>query len=238
MSSVKHIEWIDSVKSFGMLLVVWGHFLPANNILRILIYSFHVPLFFIVSGYLDEELGKGRRFRFRALAIPYLFWCTLSIVIWALRYGMPVSEICRSFLPIDGFSIWNAPLWYLWAIFWVEAVAPRPVELYAAIKDIHNLRYLSPLLVLLILSLVGVGFGVKNFMACRQIWLGVGFHIVGALLCRMKFSNFIESHKVVLVPLLVGGVAVAVVNGPLSIYGWWMRSISLLFVSAIAISVV
>ncbi|MGN0524124.1 MAG: acyltransferase family protein [Eubacterium sp.] len=54
----KRIEWIDIAKGIGIILVVTAHtqmpsyslFDGNNNILRLLIYSFHMPLFFFLSG--------------------------------------------------------------------------------------------------------------------------------------------------------------------------------------------
>ena len=47
----KRIEWIDIAKFFGMVFVVIGHALLRtgyfDDFLRGLIYSFHLPLFFL-----------------------------------------------------------------------------------------------------------------------------------------------------------------------------------------------
>lgn len=48
------VEWIDCAKGIGILLVVIGHMNVINNLdslIRGLIFSFHMPLFFILSGY-------------------------------------------------------------------------------------------------------------------------------------------------------------------------------------------
>lgn len=62
--SYKREIWVDNVKVIACILVVLGHFfqsmtksniLPANDLYEWFeqtIYFFHVPLFFICSGYL------------------------------------------------------------------------------------------------------------------------------------------------------------------------------------------
>ena len=45
-------EWIDACRGAGILIVVLGHCNPPFNKL---IYSFHMPLFFILSGYLYKN---------------------------------------------------------------------------------------------------------------------------------------------------------------------------------------
>ena len=46
----KRLNYLDYAKGIGILLVVLGHIY--NNSVKLWIYSFHMPLFFIISGYL------------------------------------------------------------------------------------------------------------------------------------------------------------------------------------------
>jgi len=46
-----HLGHIDMLKSFAILMVVIGH-RTDNAILEQYIYSFHIPLFFWITGYL------------------------------------------------------------------------------------------------------------------------------------------------------------------------------------------
>ena len=46
----KRIEYIDIAKGICILLVVIGHELTWNDALRSFIYSFHIPMFFALSG--------------------------------------------------------------------------------------------------------------------------------------------------------------------------------------------
>ncbi|WP_027218055.1 acyltransferase family protein [Butyrivibrio fibrisolvens] len=48
----KRVEWLDFAKGIGVILVIMGHMpsIVPNNV-RIWIYSFHMPLFFLVAGY-------------------------------------------------------------------------------------------------------------------------------------------------------------------------------------------
>ena len=63
-------KWVDDVKVIACILVVLGHFfqsmtkasiLPENDLYQwfnITIYYFHMPLFFICSGYLYQKYSK------------------------------------------------------------------------------------------------------------------------------------------------------------------------------------
>ena len=64
------IRWVDYVKVVACILVVLGHFfqsmtksniLPANDLYQwfnTTIYYFHVPLFFICSGFLYQKYSN------------------------------------------------------------------------------------------------------------------------------------------------------------------------------------
>ena len=49
MKSGKRICWIDWAKTYAIILVVWAHISP---ILHDEIFLFHMPLFFMISGFL------------------------------------------------------------------------------------------------------------------------------------------------------------------------------------------
>jgi fucose 4-O-acetylase-like acetyltransferase len=56
------LEWVLIAKGLGIVLVVAGHFWPADSPaywteVRRVIYTFHMPLFFFLSGWL-YEYGK------------------------------------------------------------------------------------------------------------------------------------------------------------------------------------
>jgi len=52
MKNGNRIIWIDWAKSLCMVLVVFGHCHFQDHLLSHIIYSFHIPLFFFLSGLL------------------------------------------------------------------------------------------------------------------------------------------------------------------------------------------
>ena len=87
------IEWIDMAKGYGIILVLIGHLnIP---IITPLIYTFHIPLFFFLSGYVFNADYGFKLFllkKMHKIIIPYFF---LSIpMIFAnllFEYGRPFS---------------------------------------------------------------------------------------------------------------------------------------------------
>lgn len=59
MKEKKKLLWIDNLRGFLILLVILGHCIQNTNsnyqsdILFCYIYSFHMPLFIFVSGYVS-----------------------------------------------------------------------------------------------------------------------------------------------------------------------------------------
>ncbi len=58
------INYIDYSKGIAILFVIFGHVYSGNNIATTWIYSFHIPLFFIISGFL-LKLNKNDSVKFR-----------------------------------------------------------------------------------------------------------------------------------------------------------------------------
>ena len=92
----ERIQWLDVLKCLTMLLVVIGHAVPKDtaDTLGYYLYSFHMPLFFMISGMTFYLQMQKRAFTFpqlvqnkaKGLLIPYFALNFLSIPIWILNY--------------------------------------------------------------------------------------------------------------------------------------------------------
>ncbi len=92
-------KWVDDVKVIACILVVLGHFfqsmtksniLPENGLYQwfnTTIYYFHVPLFFICSGYLYQKYSKVNSVG---------SWCkNVAKKHWHSAYPMPLLRLLR-----------------------------------------------------------------------------------------------------------------------------------------------
>lgn len=81
-------EKVEFFKGLAMILVLLHHcFVPLNE----LILLFHMPLFFIISGYVDARFNnKNYCFkdyfikRFKRLIIPYIIFELINLFIWLI----------------------------------------------------------------------------------------------------------------------------------------------------------
>ena len=126
----KRIEWIDIAKGIGIILVVLGHISFTNEQLNVWMYSFHMPLFFMISGYLCKKkktLFKDIVHKAYTILIPYLTICIIllilkAIYIYVLREKiLDISIIKNYFIGVlvqNGLSEkFSTPLWFFGCIF-------------------------------------------------------------------------------------------------------------------------
>ncbi len=125
---MKRIEWLDDLKGFAIFLIVLGHVLATfanmtkalphevSNVFFKFIYSFHVPLFFIIAGITftakDDFLSFLKKKFFR-LMLPYYFGGFFSAILYVLLGQIVVGEIL-TVATTDSFSqkSFNAE-WYV-----------------------------------------------------------------------------------------------------------------------------
>lgn len=120
----KRIKWIDELKGFGILLVTIGHLKP-YFFLEKHIYSFHICLFFFLSGYLfqnkcSQPFKSYFIKKFKTLMIPFLFWNFLSTIVDIYFFKNNCANSIKRFFMIDGSICWNAPIWFLLTLFLTE----------------------------------------------------------------------------------------------------------------------
>lgn len=54
----QRILYIDYVKALAMILVIMGHVNFANHDIKAWVYSFHMPVFFFITGFVIKTGGK------------------------------------------------------------------------------------------------------------------------------------------------------------------------------------
>lgn len=137
----KREAWVDNVKVIACILVVLGHFFQSMVKSGIIcdsslyqwfnrsIYYFHVPLFFICSGYLYQKYSKIGSVKawmsnvfnkFIALGIPYFIFSTLTWVLKKVFSSSANSQVegLSDALFVNPLS----PYWYLYALFFIFVI--------------------------------------------------------------------------------------------------------------------
>jgi fucose 4-O-acetylase-like acetyltransferase len=156
----KRIEYIDIARGIGILLVVMGHndFAAISPFAYKVIYSFHMPLFFFLSGYFINPTVEFRTFfkkRFNSLLKPYFFTIFLiyfvSISFGRIGFETALQRIIKSLYGAGYYIDW-VQLWFLPHLF---AVSLYAFLFYAVVSKIDSrpIRWAILLLTLWIASL-------------------------------------------------------------------------------------
>lgn len=132
---------ISFLTVFGTLLVVFGHSLPSRysyqdeaGLLKIIeiIYIFHMPLFFYISGFLssikEESLVSLLKGRARRLLLPYFVLSVLAYIVKCFFGGASMRPVDPgvSDLLFRLFYPWENPVIYYWflpTLFFVSILA-------------------------------------------------------------------------------------------------------------------
>ena len=81
----KRKDWIDIGRGIAMIFIVVGHCVGIPSTLRRIIFSFHVPFFFILSGYTYHKKEKSVRKDFLQLIVPYIITVIFVLVFNVFR---------------------------------------------------------------------------------------------------------------------------------------------------------
>lgn len=83
----KRIGYFDIAKGIGIICVILGHFIPEKYLIRKIISTFHMPLFFLISGYFYKEAENKVFIKKKAkqLLIPYFFTAVVLKILTILK---------------------------------------------------------------------------------------------------------------------------------------------------------
>lgn len=194
-------------------MVVLGHFfqsmtqanvLSANDLYQWFnqtIYYFHVPLFFICSGYLYQKLsvvndvhnwGRNVLKKLLVLGIPYF---TFSLTTWVLKTLF--SSSVNSEIGGLGNTLFlhpTSPYWYLYALFFLFLITPTFCNKTMAVDG---------LIVALIFKVLGIfgadnGVQVISYILSNEIWF-----IIGMCLSVFEFKKRLRKKNLI-IPVVLG----------------------------------
>lgn len=143
----RKIEWLSILQGWSMLLVVVGHVTltgifgdtryPIASTIERIIYSFHMPLFMFISGYLfymtkiakDKTYGDVILNKLLRLGIPYLFFTCLTFVpkiLFPSLMNRPVDISIQYFINVFVLMKTNplSEMWFIVALFILMMLYP------------------------------------------------------------------------------------------------------------------
>lgn len=197
---------ISFLQSFGIILVVLGH---TNNTegtfyLRDLIYTFHMPLFVFISGYLlkftnpnlnEINLKEFVKKKIKRLLIPYVVISTLAYIPkfilnkFAVR---PVQFSLKSY--IEGLVFpWDNPIIFFWFLPTIFLIMLVFIFLNKMMKN--KIEYI--VIISLFFNLISIYFNNIKFLNISGVLNYLLFFTLGIFYCNKeeKINGYLNKYN-------------------------------------------
>jgi fucose 4-O-acetylase-like acetyltransferase len=202
------LQWVDQAKGIGIVLVVYGHVIDGVRVAGIHIdpalfrwtwdtlYSFHIPLFFFLSGLFFPHSWQRRgargvmRSKIDTLVYPYVLWSLLQGLIQVamsrhINNPVTLGEVAS--------LLWHPrqEFWFLYALFFTYLFA---CILYFLVPARHRWVLLLGAIVLYVFR--------SSMSHVPAVWYPTWYllyFLAGALLHRI--TRFITTRTAVSLPL-------------------------------------
>ena len=119
------IEWVDIAKGIGMILVIAGHTFALEYSAPI--YTFHMPLFFLLSGLFIHTNEDIRTYTFKRAKSLLLVWLIAFLICFGICLLIPswrelitVNAIVKDLYSANTNVVQNSSLWFLICLFAAE----------------------------------------------------------------------------------------------------------------------
>lgn len=182
------IKWVDIAKGLCILWVVIGHTgLP--EAISVWIFSFHMPFFFFISGFLyKEEKYAPTQFlvrRIRSLLLPYILFSVLVILFMPI---IKTYNVTAANLPLVIYDVlchgWASnrftyPLWFIPVLFITEII-------YMLLCRLPN--------ILRVLSVILLG-GLSYLLYLKNIDMVYSLSVVGTAIVFYYLGNLLQNMK-------------------------------------------
>ena len=256
--NAQRIRYLDDAKAVGILLVILGHCLWLHSVpgLSRLIYSFHIPFFFIISGFFVKPLSLSNgiakyakvylKSYYISAVVALLFVLVISTMM-APRFDNLIKEWLVRTLYASGSSQgkytsdipYIGALWFLWALFW--SCVLYGYFLYKGINDIIK----SVIIVFCVALSVGSIDYVKLPLSIQAGCIALFYVWIGNLIKTYRIVDKVEvvlknNKSFIFLVLLFWGASIALTNvdygmcqigfGPVNVFVSVLISIVLLIV--------
>lgn len=194
----ERLDYMDFAKGIGILLVVLGHNLQGIPYMTSWIYTFHMPLFFVISGYLEEHKSqKGIRqkdfkayfiSKLSALMWPYFTFSVVNLV-WLVVFNLVMGVTPEDAFAVIAFKMVSTygyrALWFLPAIFFASVIS-------------HLCERKNTVLFLALFAMTGIVCSqMTNCLSSESLWL----YLVRYFGRIALGASFLQIGKLVYTPL-------------------------------------
>lgn len=122
MAEKQRIHWVDVARCFGIFAIYLGHYGAAAGNALPFVSTYHVPMFFFLSGCMetrskDSGIKASIRKTIQGILIPWFLFCILTAVLYVLENNSAILDLWPLIWKIAKGTLRNtfyAPgLWFL-----------------------------------------------------------------------------------------------------------------------------
>lgn len=225
----ERIDYFDIAKAIGIWFVILGH-LTTNKILLSFIYSFHIPLFFFISGYFfnrSKTILEVLKSSFKDLIIPYFCFNIFNLSIcWIspylhpeLYYNLQGWDILKAAITgiflfrnlVTPFSFLpGSALWFLVALFNIRLLAILFSRLF---KNIIVLIVLSSGICILLFYQTDI-----TLFSIESTFLAYPFFMIGFAVKNVDLKKK-DYRSIWIIVLFLINICFTYINGRINIDG-------------------
>lgn len=203
----QRLIWVDSLKGILIVLVVLGHAIQetlkidcVNSHIWNYIYSFHMPAFMAVSGYLSYKILNKASInnlkdivnsslsmlyrRGQQLLVPFFLWALIKILVYQ---ELTIDSITNVFLYPD------RSFWFLWVLFFISA-SYKIIECLSVSLRLDIDKLIITFCVLFTLIMIVAEFRLFGYQFFSYYFL---FYSLGYFLHKYNYS-FIYNKVIIL----------------------------------------
>jgi acyltransferase len=242
--------WVDYAKSLAIYLMVLGHS-PIPDYAFVFIYSFHMPLFFLVSGFLDKNTSLHETIikSAKTLLVPYVIMYAGTYVFWIIWanshpdiYAINSNTLTKSLLGLffgvgydtDYSIMTNPPLWFLPCLFVVKCMHSLLVNRFGQKTLALGLFAVVSILSVVLLKRTGVDL----FFSVDSALMAYPFYLFGIQMRRHEIVIGKRLWCVIIVICLAITICAGQFNTAVSMDNFiFGRSVPLFYFTALAGSI-
>ena len=187
---MKRLNEIDFIRGICIIYMIFGHIVVNNNFDHY-IHAFHMPLFYVVSGYFvcrnTKNFWPNIKKIFNKLHVPYILWGIIFSCFYAFITNKNISDsiyYLKLLFSYNDSLPFAGALWFLTSFFFASII----------FKIINNIK---SDLIFSILCLVVMYFGiyyehffdVKLILSIQSSFVGVGLMMIGYLIKKFDLIN-------------------------------------------------
>lgn len=189
----ERIEWIDIAKAITIIIMIAGHTVSFGTGIRNLVFSFHMPLFYILTGYTIREhrswteICNATKKDFKRIYMPVIY---TEIILVVLKVFLDKEGIAVTIKDVFVRTIWASAvnhnghpalgaLWFLVVLFWSKLFYHIIVKIFSE-KD-AGIVFLFCILL--------------TYFVSNHIWLPQSWDLVPIVSFYIYTGKFLSTKK-------------------------------------------